>query len=490
MQPLKELVFGRKHRIGRRLIIQIIAFSSVITLILSVIQLAFEYRTLRSALNIQLDSIAIYVPTIEGSVWDFDEKQIQRALDALVLLPNIDHVRVKSSDTGKVWQSGRGGATDSITRSYPLKHLDQGTSKQIGELEVVANLAGIYRQVVVSATSILVSNALKTFMVALFMLYLIRRLVTSRLETMADKVRELIHRILPLREVVEFQPQPMPEGLDELEIVDWTLDKTTEDLGLAASALQEANEQLERKVQLRTQELEAAISELKAFSYSVSHDLKAPLRAISGFSNILNEDFSAQLNDEGKQLLTRISGAARRMDTLIEDTLSLYKVSVTQFTRQEVDLGAIAREVADQLTSAHPERRVEWDIADKLIAQGDPGLMRTVMENLIGNAWKYSGKREVAKITVGAMDSDYGKIYFVRDNGAGFDMSYANRLFTPFTRLHRDTDFPGHGVGLATVRKVIHRHSGRIWADATENGGATFFFTLPALADGDLHGQA
>jgi len=489
MLPLKELVFGREHRIGRRLIIQIIAFSSLITLILSVVQLAFEYRGLRSDLNVQLDSIAIYVPTIEGSVWDFDEKQIQRALDALVLLPNINHVRVKSSDTGKLWQAGNGGATDVITRSYALHHLDQGVSKPIGELEVVANLAGIYRQVLLSATSILLSNALKTFLVALFMLYLIRRLVTSRLEIMADKVRELIHRILPLREAIEVQPQPMPEGLDELEVVDWTLDKTTEDLGLAASALQEANEHLERKVQLRTQELEAAINELKAFSYSVSHDLKAPLRAISGYSNILNEDFAEQLNDDGKQLLTRISGAARRMDSLIEDTLSLYKVSVTNFTRQEIDLGTIAREIADQLTSAHPERRVEWDIQDEMTAQGDPGLMRTVMENLIGNAWKYSGKREVAQIAVGAMDSHYGKVYFVRDNGAGFDMSYAERLFTAFTRLHRDTDFPGHGVGLATVRKVINRHSGRIWADATENVGATFFFTLPALPDDDLHGQ-
>lgn len=484
----KTLIFGKENRIGRRLIVFVIAFSSLITLCVSIVQLALEYRGLRSAMDRQLDSIGIYVPTIEGSVWDFDEKQIQRALDALVLLPDVARVRVVAAEQGSQWTAGKITSTNTVARTYALKHEHRGENKEIGTLEMVASLDGIYAQVLSSAISILVSNALKTFLVAVFMVVLIRRLVTTRLEGMARKVHELIPGMLPVRQLVENEPQPLPTALDELDAVNWALDKTTEDLGIAVGALQENNEKLDQTVKDRTKALEEAITELKAFSYAVSHDMKAPLRAMSGYCKMLQEDFADQLGAEGAGVASRIVAAAERMDLLINDTLGLYSVSASTFKPERVDLTRMAREVADQFARIDPNRTIEWNIEEGLLAEGDPGLLRTALENLIGNAWKYSGKREVARIEVGKrLEGDGKVVYYVKDNGAGFDMAYANKLFMPFKRLHHESEFPGTGVGLATVRKIISRHGGRVWAESGIDQGSTFHFTLnetpPAAPD-------
>ena len=463
MSMLRTLLFGKENRIGRRLIVLIIAFSSLITLCISVVQLAYEYRGLRSALDRQLDDIRIYVPTIEGSVWDFDEKQIQRALDALVLLPNIAVVRVTAADSDRQWSAGKSRYPDVVTRRYSLRHDHRGVDTETGTLELVASLEGIYDQVIASAISIVVSNALKTFLVALFMVYLIRKLITVRLERMADKVHGLV---------------PIPAALDELDTVDWTLDKTTDDLGIAVSTLRDMNERLESTVRERTHDLETANQELKTFSYTLSHDMRAPLRAMSGFSAILKEDFAERLGEDGDKLVARIVAAAERMDALINDTLGLYKVSASTFKCDVVDLTRIAKDVVEQLAHGDADRKVEWQIEEGMQAEGDAGLLRTVFENLIGNAWKYSGKRAVAQIAIGKQKDHDGVIYFVKDNGAGFDMAYADRLFAPFQRLHHESEFTGNGVGLATVRKIITRHEGRIWADSAVDQGATFHFTL------------
>lgn len=479
----RTLLFGKENHIGRRLIVLIIAFSSLITLCVSIVQLALEYRGLRSTMDRQLDSISIYVPTIEGSVWDFDEKQIQRALDALVLLPDVAMVRVTATDPGSQWSAGKNSSPNTVARSFVLRHEYMGDYKQIGTLELVASLDGIYAQVLSSAISIVVSNALKTFLVAVFMVILIRRLITTRLERMAHKVHELIPGMLPMRKLVEAEPQPLPTALDELDAVDWALDKTTEDLGIAVGALQDSNEKLDQTVKERTKALEEAITELKAFSYAVSHDMKAPLRAMSGYCKMLQEDFADRLGSEGAGVASRIVAAAERMDLLINDTLGLYSVSASTFKRERVDLTRIAREITEQFTHIDPKRAIDWRIEEGLLVDGDAGLMRTALENLIGNAWKYSGKRDVAQIAVGMLKADDGKvIYYVKDNGAGFDMAYANKLFMPFKRLHHESEFPGNGVGLATVRKIISRHDGRIWAEAGVDQGATFYFTLNEAA--------
>jgi signal transduction histidine kinase len=220
---------------------------------------------------------------------------------------------------------------------------------------------------------------------------------------------------------------------------------------------------------------EAANRELEAFGYSVSHDLRRPLRAIDAFSRALVEDCAAQLPPEGHDHLRRITSGAQRMAELIDDLFALSKVTRGEFRREHVDLSALATSILSELARNEPERRSELSIAPAVHAEADPKLMKIVLENLLGNAWKFTSKVAVAKIGFGVADG----AYFVRDNGAGFDMQYANTLFAPFQRLHTDKEFAGTGIGLATVSRIIQRHGGRIWAVAAVGEGATFRFTLP-----------
>jgi signal transduction histidine kinase len=226
--------------------------------------------------------------------------------------------------------------------------------------------------------------------------------------------------------------------------------------------------------------LQTANQELEAFSYAVSHDLRAPLRAIDGFSRIVLEDYKDKLDDAGKDSLSRIRAASQRMGQLIDDLLQLSRHTRSEMRCAPVDLSALVRTAADELQRVDPERRGEFVIEPGLVVNADASLMRVALENLLGNAWKFTAKQAAAKIEFGRTTRDGAPAFFVRDNGAGFDMKYASKLFGAFQRLHAATEFPGTGVGLATVQRIIHRHGGRIWAESQPNHGATFYFTLPA----------
>ena len=228
------------------------------------------------------------------------------------------------------------------------------------------------------------------------------------------------------------------------------------------------------------EELERANNELEAFSYSVSHDLRAPLRAIDGFSQALLADYSDKLDEEGRGYLERVRGATKRMMQLIEDLLSLSKITTASVTRVRVDLTDLARKVLTELGGRDPQRTVTTKVADGLEAQADPRLITVMLENLLGNAWKFTSKQPAATIEVGKEARDGETVYFVRDNGAGFSMEHATKLFAPFQRLHAASDFEGTGIGLATVNRVVARHGGRVWAEAKLGQGATFLFTLGA----------
>jgi light-regulated signal transduction histidine kinase (bacteriophytochrome) len=218
--------------------------------------------------------------------------------------------------------------------------------------------------------------------------------------------------------------------------------------------------------------------ELESFSYSVAHDLRTPLRAIDGFSQALAEDYGDRLDLEGRRYLARVRHSAQRMAELIDDLLTLSRVTRSELRRERVDLSALAHTVLGTLQRLEPERQVEIVIAPALITHADPQLAAIALDNLLGNAWKFTSKRPDARIELGQTTRDGAAAYFVRDNGAGFDMTYGDKLFGVFQRLHPETEFPGTGIGLATVARITQRHRGRIWADGLPGAGATFYFTL------------
>lgn len=240
------------------------------------------------------------------------------------------------------------------------------------------------------------------------------------------------------------------------------------------------NAELERRVAERTLQLESANRELEAFAYAVSHDLRAPLRSMSGFSQILYDTAPQGLDEKSRHYLRRIHEASQRMSALIEDLLSLSRISRAELVSRPANLSQIAAEAAAAVRDRHPGRNVILTIEPGMMINGDTRLMRIAMENLLDNAWKYTAKAEQANITVGSQPGEHGPVYFVRDNGVGFDMAYSAKLFGPFQRLHTESEFPGTGIGLVTVQRIVARHGGRIWADAQVNNGATFYFTLGA----------
>ena len=265
----------------------------------------------------------------------------------------------------------------------------------------------------------------------------------------------------------------------EIAYYEGSLEDVTE-LKEAENAIQNLNIELEQRVIERTSQLEAANKELEAFSYSVSHDLRAPLRALDGYGKLLLEDYSEAIDVTGQEYIQRLRTASQRMGDLIDDLLMLSRITRRDILRTQVDLSDMAQGIASELQGEMPERRVEFVIAEQILAFADPNLIRIVLENLLGNAWKFTARHETARIEFGVQSDRYQrKVYYVRDDGAGFEMSYVHKLFSAFQRLHTADDFEGTGIGLATVQRIIHRHSGEVWAEGAPEKGATFYFTLP-----------
>ncbi len=279
-----------------------------------------------------------------------------------------------------------------------------------------------------------------------------------------QQVEYIIHRVEDVTDFVRQKSQPV---------------STTAAMRARMEQMEAEIFQSTQKVQAANQQLKAANQELEAFSYSVSHDLRAPLRSIDGFSQALLEDYAGRLDDAGKNYLQRVRAAATRMGELIDDMLQLSRVTRAEIHRETVDLNALAGSVVADLRRAEPRRLVEVVIQPDLQTEGDAKLLRIALVNLLANAWKFTGKQPAARIELGSQDNGGERAFYVRDNGAGFDMTYADKLFSAFQRLHAASEFPGTGIGLAIVQRIVHRHGGRVWAEGAVNQGATFYFALP-----------
>lgn len=304
--------------------------------------------------------------------------------------------------------------------------------------------------------------------------------IAARLQrVISEPILDLTRAAKAIAKQGDYSSRVAARGGDELGVLVAAFNEMLAQIERRGADLRDSQQQLERRVAERTAELLALNKELETFCYSVSHDLRAPLRAINGFSSLLLANYSGRLESEGKAYLARTAAAARRMSEIIDDLLDLSRVTRTAMKPVPVDLGALARDVAAQLQAREPERRVEVVIDECAPVLGDPNLLRLLLENLLSNAWKFTSRTAAPRVEVRARREAGRAVFSVRDNGAGFDPAYADKLFKPFTRLHTESEFAGTGVGLATAARIIERHGGRIWAEGAVGRGAAFHFILP-----------
>ncbi len=482
---------GQFSPLGWRLVAATVAFSTVVALLATGFQLYLDYRRDLETIESTLDQVGhSYLPTIGNALWTTSRKELQVALDGLARLPDVRQVVVMEG--GKVWvQAGQAKSENIRLRDYPLTHPHRGETLTIGSLKVVMDMDGVYQRLLDKFWVILITNGVKTFLVAGFMLWLFYWLVTRHLHRIAEFASCLNPGNLHERLTLD-RPVHKLDRLDEFDLVldgftrmqfnlataVQTLEQDIVKLEQAEAEIQQLNTALEQRVADRTAQLEAVNQELEAFSYSVSHDLRSPLRSIDGFSQALAEDYGERLDAVGHDYLSRVRRAAQRMGQLIDDLLRLARVSRTDMKFNHIDLSALAQEVTEYLCKHKGYDAATLTVQAGLVGHGDPALLRIVLENLLDNAWKYSSKIIQPKIELGCLAQEGRAVYFVRDNGAGFDMTYVNKLFGAFQRLHREEEFSGTGVGLATVKRIIHRHGGEVWAEGWVGEGAVFYFTL------------
>ena len=355
----------------------------------------------------------------------------------------------------------------------PAAHLDPGLREEKNKRNLELKSKELHLAVVTSVSLF----ALLLISLVLFVRIRLVKRKHSESELRNEALVQAQEKILQTNKLLETE-------IEERKVTEQRLSEAVHKLNQSERELKLYHEHLESLVGSRTRELELALQELQAFSYSVSHDLRSPLRSINGFSHALLEDYKNILDDAGKENLNRIVRASVRMGHLIDDLLTLSRISSQEIVFKEINLGDIAQDVFDNMKDEISNRNIVVEIDNELYAKGDGNLVRIVLENLIGNALKYTSKNAQARISVGKVYRDSNLCFFVRDNGVGFDMQYADKLFRPFQRLHADEEFKGNGIGLSTVQRIVHRHGGVIWTESNPGEGAVFYFTLTPFVYG------
>lgn len=498
-------LYELRHGIGARLLALILLVSSAATLLATGFQLYLDYRSDVTLIHSRMDDIErSSLVSIADGLWRLEHAQLRLQLEGILRLPDMRAVQLEEiggdGRMRKLLSLGESdapaNARDSILREIAIFYTDRGQQRLIGRLRVEATLDGVYRRLADKAVVILLTQGVKTFLVSLFILFIVHRLVTRHLADIARYVDSF---------KIEF-PQPLLElrrpprnPPDELDRMVSSFNVMCETLRQAYMNLQEAHAELERDIEARraaeaevtrlnavletrvlqrTAELEAANRELAAFSYSVSHDLRAPLRRIEGFSKVMEEETGPLLDERGRHYVSRIRNATRDMTEMVDSFLRLSRAAAGSLTIESVDLSRLARQAAEKQQEKEPQRRVAVSVMTGLAVEGDRRLLAALLENLFENAWKYTRDTAAASVSFAARSQEGRMIYTLRDNGAGFDMQQADLLFTPFTRLHPGEVFEGTGIGLATVQRILARHGGRIWAEGEPGKGAAFHFTF------------
>ena len=482
-------VRGAPPSISRRLTWMNMLVSGFALLIAGVAFAAYDVVTFRDAIVRNLSAQAQIVASNSASSLLFnDPKTAEQTLAALKASPDIVVAQIYSTD-GRLFASyWRDGAVRSIeppavptdqeiatfdTASVDLVRRMVFDGAPTGVVRIRADLQALYdrlqRYGVIVGAVLLVS-----FVAALLLSGISQRVISKPLAEVAAVARRVSQeKDYSIR-------VPHAESAYELSVLVNSFNTMLSEIQERDRSLQEAQVQLEERVRQRTQELHASNGELEAFSYSVSHDLRAPLRHIAGFANLLEQHPGATLDDQGRRYVKTITDATTRMATLIDALLAFSKMGRASLSKRRVELSDLVQDARAEVSTDVNGRRIVWNVHPLPLVDADPALLRPVIVNLLSNAIKYTRTRDEAHIEVGTHESGNGEVVvFVRDNGVGFDMAYAHKLFGVFQRLHRADEFNGTGIGLANVRRIVQRHGGRTWAEGVVDCGATFYFSLP-----------
>ncbi len=488
----------RDWPIQQKLTAMLVLISGLVLLLTSAAFAGYQYWSLRQATR---DALAVRGRIIAANSTaslafanDADAREILSALRAdqhivaAVLYDKGGHVfaAYPANGAGDVVPGGPGPDGYRFERGLLIgfQPVEEAGSQRLGTLYLASDLGVIYDTFRLSGVI-----GLAVMAVALLAAYLLSRMLQG---TISQPILGLAETARAVSTRQDYSVRAPKLGADELGTLTDAFNQMLARIEDQKNELQRYAADLEQRVEERTHELKerneslrrnaaellAANTELDAFAYSVSHDLRAPLRSIDGFSQILLEDYATQLDEAGRESLHRVRAASQRMGTLIDDLLKLARVTRAEIRTEDVDLSGIARDIVAELQRTTPERQVEFAIAPGLKTRGDARLLRVVLDNLLRNSWKYTAKQPAPRVEFRSADANGGPTFMVRDNGAGFDMKYADKLFGVFQRLHSAADFEGTGIGLATVRRIITRHGGRIWAEGAVDQGATFYFTL------------
>ncbi len=501
IQSIFSKVLRGNQRIGKKLLIWILFFSSLITLMLSAVQLYIDYKVELSTINVRLDEIErSYQDSLEASLWNVDFQQLEIQLEGIKRLPDIQIVSISEKGGGEAAIYLEKGKSEgkSIAKEYELVHQDGDSEIVIGTLYVEASLSAVYQRLIQKAITIMLVQGIKTFLVSFIILFLFYRLVTRHIIQMEHFLKDVdlrhsfseltldrnkngnddeLDHLVGAYNAMVFD---LRHAYDDIRTVNVQLKKDIAARKEAEAEVKVLNDELERRVELRTAELEAANKELNSFCYSVSHDLRAPLRRVDGFRRNLAGMYADKLDQQGVHYLSRMEACTSEMNAMIDSFLVLSKSTNTELLLEDVKLTDVVHRAVYRLREKDPDRDVTVNVQKNVKARCDARLIELLISNLIDNAWKYSSKNDSATISFYQEKINGEVVYIVEDNGAGFNMDFAANLFAPFTRLHKLSDFQGIGIGLATVKRVAARHGGRVWAESEVDKGAKFFFTLKA----------